>query len=315
MSIEAIKPIRVKERNNNIWYRLFQMTVFTIRERLLKSKLFLLLFLIYTFMVVTGTSIIVVFSDFFVSLIQRAGLDPISVYYGLVIFGFAITILNDLVFWIIAFSGANLLSDELKSRSLILYYSKPIPNSFYIISRFLAVFSIIFMVAIIPIIVMVTVPILRHVNIMTDFSPMLTLTIIVQSIISSILIISFYILFVFSVTMIVEDRGASVLIAFIIYYSSYILGFSLGAFVDTRFQIISMVFWSTSLLLTILGVPWKNLDPRVLDLVSRFLFLPNLQLEPQIYVYGASLMVAGILVFIAIIYNRIGKISLKITME
>ena len=315
MSINYIRPAKIEEKKRSLVNRLIDMTVFTIKERLMKSRLFLLLFLIYTFMVATGTAIIVVFSDFFVRLIIRAGLDIPSVYYGLIIFGFTITTLNDLVFWIIAFSGANLISDELKSRSMILYYSKPIPRFFYIVSRFLAIFSIIFIVAIIPLMIMVSVPLIRHQDIMVGFNAFDVLAIVLETILSSVTIISFYILFVFAITMIVEDRGASVLVAFITYYSSYILGFSLSRFVDPSFQIISILFWVTSFLLVMLGIPWKNLDKNVLDMISSFLFLPDLDLDPSLYVYGAIMLMLALIAAVTIVVSRIKNVKTEITGE
>ena len=309
MSITPIKPEKIVEKRKGLFIRLLSMIIFTIREKLIKSKLFLILYLIYTFVAVIGTVLLVIFSDILSFLPIPGKSDALAVYYALLLFGFGVTLLNDLAFWIVAFSSSNLLSDEIKSSNIIIYYSKPIPRYFYILSRFLSIFLIIFIVAVIPIIVMSTVPVIRNEYLAQYFTQLDILKTIFISILASVITLSFYILFVFAISAIVEDRGASVLISFIIYYSSYILGFSLSIYVDKSFIVLSMGFWVTSIIITLLGIPWMDINFENIERIGRFLMLPNLKLPPVIYLIGSFAVIIVMEISAIIIFRKIGLLE------
>ena len=315
MSISPIKPERILEGKRGLLYRLFVMVSFTIRERLVRSRIFLFLYLLYLFSAIIGSVILVILSDVFSVLPITSKSDALALYYSLILLGFSITVLNDIAFWIIAFSTANLVTEEIKSFTVTLYGTKPVPRSFYILSRFLSIFLIIFLVAIIPIAVMVTIPLVRNPNLAQYISISEAAYAVVSSIFSSITIITFYIFMVFAISAIVEDRGASVLIAFIIFYSTYILGYTLSIYIDRSFQILSIGFWATSLLIVLLGLPWKDINWSYLQRIGRFLMLPNIHLSSQTYLIGAASVAIITVISIIIVLWKVSVITFRRGLE
>jgi hypothetical protein len=226
------------------------------------------------------------------------------------LFAFSLSLLNDLSFWIIVFSGSGFISEEISSSIMLLYYSKPVPRYFYPLSRFISMFSIIFVVAIIPIIIMSTVPFARN-NLLLSFFNISEITYyILASITTSILVLTFYTLFVFAISSMVRDRGASVLISFITYYSSFLIGTTLSAYVDKSFIIISIPFWVTSSLFFLLGIPWKNVDWGYFEDFFPFLFIGGLKLEPIFYILGFTNLLLTTIISGAVFYFNTNKVDL-----
>ncbi len=310
MTLESVKPRKIKVQKLGMLERLLSMVTFSIRERMLSSKLFLILYLLYTISVIVGISILAFLIDLtrFIPISDRA--DALGVYFIFMLFAFSLSLLNDLSFWLIVFSGSGFISEEISSSVMLLYYSKPVPKYYYPLSRFIAMFSIIFLVAVIPIIIMSTVPFARN-NLLLSYFNLWEITYyVLASITTSILVLTFYILFAFAVSSIVKDRGASVLISFITYYSSFLMGTTLSAYVDRSFIVISIPFWATSTFFVILGIPWKKVNWGLFENFFPFLLIGGLKLDPLLYVIGFMNMIITIMVASAIFYLNTKKIDL-----
>ncbi len=310
MVMERIRLLKVK-REKNILYRLKETVLFIVKNRLIGSKLFLLLYLLYTFTIVIGTVFLVILSDILLSSINNIGGDPLSIYYSLVILGFSLTAMNDLAFWIIVFSAANLLSEEIKSGLVVSYYSKPVPKIFYLSSRVLSIVFVIFFIALIPLGVMVTVPVVRHPDIFPNFGALNLLEIMLASLVATLIVFLFYIFLVSIIVTIVEERGASVLISFIIYYTSYLSSIVLSRYLGAPFYLVSLNFWVASLILVSLGVPWMGLNDVILGRLGRGILQIDLGLDPIYYLLGAFFIILGTIVLGVLSYYLYNKKALE----
>ncbi|MGQ4891748.1 MAG: hypothetical protein ACP6IP_04570 [Candidatus Njordarchaeia archaeon] len=310
MVIKLIKPEKMKSKRMSMFKRLISMIQFTIQERFLRSKLFLILYILYTMSVIVGVSMVIIVIDVvkFFPITDKP--TALAVYFGLMLFTFEITLLNDLSFWLIAFSGSGVMSEELANSSIILFYTKPIPKYFYPISRFLSMFLIILIVAIIPIPIVSTIPFARNDVLRSYFTSMEIAYYAIMSLLSGVLVLSFYILFVYAVSSFVKDRGASVLISFITYYSTYIMGITLSLYVNKSFIVVSMPFWATSTLFVLMEIPWKNVDWSNLKRFFAFLVIGGVDQEPVMYIMGFSALLISIIITLAILLLKTRNIDI-----
>lgn len=158
MGIKHIQPTKVEEKQKGRFHRFYRMVVFGIKEKLFKSKIFLLIFFLFAFLPICVITFLIYYStsdlEFLYSLLRiirnigsgggpgnggpgNGGSQPslTQAYVSLVYYVILYTVGGYWTTITICFGGLILISDEFHAHTYTYYFTHPVKRYHYLFGR------------------------------------------------------------------------------------------------------------------------------------------------------------------------------------